>query len=178
MARVVWAKLISFELQPQIHKNFNGAHIQGMYWVMLKYSHVSRAEPVCIAKQWTPSKKLNLQRLVHLLLGVSPSCHFKLTWMLLCTCIYSDFEISAVCMCEYVCSVDCYFISDATWIFKLNICAYWIWQYVLYGEKQSESITRDNYRSNSGPSCDNMSYCNTGEHVRDVIRDWFIKLHI
>ena len=37
--RVVWAKLISFDLQPQIHKNYNGAHIKGMHRVMLKYSH-------------------------------------------------------------------------------------------------------------------------------------------
>ena len=27
MMRVVWAKLISFDLQPHIHKNYNGAHI-------------------------------------------------------------------------------------------------------------------------------------------------------
>ena len=27
MARVVWARVISFELQPQIHKNYSGAHI-------------------------------------------------------------------------------------------------------------------------------------------------------
>ena len=40
MARVVCAKLISFELQSQIHKNYDGAHIQGMHRVMLKYSHV------------------------------------------------------------------------------------------------------------------------------------------
>ena len=28
------------ELQLQIHKNYNGAHIQGMHTVILKYSHV------------------------------------------------------------------------------------------------------------------------------------------
>ena len=44
LVRVVWAKLISFDLQPQIHKNYNGAHIKGMNRVMLKYSHVLRAE--------------------------------------------------------------------------------------------------------------------------------------
>ena len=44
MVRVVWAKLISFDLQPQIHKNYNGAHIKGMHRVMLKYSHVLRAK--------------------------------------------------------------------------------------------------------------------------------------
>ena len=44
MVRVVWAKLISFDLQPQINKNYNGAHIKGMHRVMLKYSHVLRAE--------------------------------------------------------------------------------------------------------------------------------------
>ena len=51
MVRVVWAKLISFDLQPQIHKNSNGAHIQGMQRVMLKYSHVLRVELVSIAEQ-------------------------------------------------------------------------------------------------------------------------------
>ena len=51
MVRVVWAKLISFDLQPQIRKNYNGAHIKGINRVMLKYSHVLRAEPVSIAEQ-------------------------------------------------------------------------------------------------------------------------------
>ena len=51
MVRVVWAKLISFDLQPQIHKNYNGAHIQGMHREMLKYSHVLRVELVSIAEQ-------------------------------------------------------------------------------------------------------------------------------
>ena len=51
MVRVVWAKLISFDLQPQIHKNYNGAHIKGMHRVMLKYSHVLRAELASIAEQ-------------------------------------------------------------------------------------------------------------------------------
>ena len=51
MARVVWAKPIPFDLQPQIHKNYNGAHIKGMHRVMLKYSHVLRAERVSIAQQ-------------------------------------------------------------------------------------------------------------------------------
>ena len=37
MAGVVWAKLISFELQPQMHKSYNGAHTESMHWVMLKY---------------------------------------------------------------------------------------------------------------------------------------------
>ena len=41
MARVVWAGVISFELQPQIHKNYSGAHIQCMHRVMLKHSHVA-----------------------------------------------------------------------------------------------------------------------------------------
>ena len=50
MVRVVWAKLISYDLQPQIHKNYNGAHIKGMQRVMLKYSHVLRAELVSIAE--------------------------------------------------------------------------------------------------------------------------------
>ena len=56
MVRVVWAELISFDLQPQIHKNYNGAHIRGMHKVMLKYSHMFRAEWVSIAEQWTPNK--------------------------------------------------------------------------------------------------------------------------
>ena len=51
MVRAVWAKLISFDLQPQIHKNNSGAHIKGMHRVMLKYSHVLRAELVYIAEQ-------------------------------------------------------------------------------------------------------------------------------
>ena len=51
MAKIVWAKLISFALQPQIHKSYNGAHIQGMHRVMLKYSHVWRAELIAIAEQ-------------------------------------------------------------------------------------------------------------------------------
>ena len=51
MVRVVWAKLISSDLQPQIHKNLNGAHIKGMQRMMLKYSHVLGAEPVSIAEQ-------------------------------------------------------------------------------------------------------------------------------
>ena len=56
MVRVVWAKPISFEFQPQIHKNFNAAHIKSMHRVMLKYSHVLRAELASIAEQQTPSK--------------------------------------------------------------------------------------------------------------------------
>ena len=51
MVRVGWAKLISFDLQSQIHKNYNGAHIKDMHRVMLKYSHVLRAELVSIAEQ-------------------------------------------------------------------------------------------------------------------------------
>ena len=51
MVRVVWAKLISLDLQSQIHKNYNGAYIKGMYREMLKYSHVLRAELASIAEQ-------------------------------------------------------------------------------------------------------------------------------
>ena len=40
MVRVVWVKLISFEIPLQIHKNYNGAFIKSMHRVMLKYSHV------------------------------------------------------------------------------------------------------------------------------------------
>ena len=58
MVRVVWAKLISFDVPPQIHKNYDGAHIKGMYRVLLKYSHVLRAELASIAEQQTPSKGL------------------------------------------------------------------------------------------------------------------------
>ena len=36
MARYVWAKQISFELQPQIHKNYDSAPINSMHWAMLK----------------------------------------------------------------------------------------------------------------------------------------------
>ena len=34
MVRVVWSQLISFDLQPQIHKNYNGAHINGIHSVV------------------------------------------------------------------------------------------------------------------------------------------------
>ena len=51
MVKVVSAKRISFDLQPQIHKNYNDAHIKGMHRVMFKYSHVLRAEPVSIAQK-------------------------------------------------------------------------------------------------------------------------------
>ena len=51
MVNVVWAKLISFDLQPQMHKNYNGGHIKGMRRVMLKYSHVLREELSSIAEQ-------------------------------------------------------------------------------------------------------------------------------
>ena len=51
MVRLVWAKLISFDLKPQIHKNYNGAHIKDMHRVMLKYSRVLRAELASTAEQ-------------------------------------------------------------------------------------------------------------------------------
>ena len=51
LVRVVWSKRISFDLQPQIHKNYSGAHIKGMHRVMLKYSHVLRAELESITEQ-------------------------------------------------------------------------------------------------------------------------------
>ena len=50
MVRVAWAKLISFDLQPQIQKNYIGTHIKSMSNMMLKYSHVLRAELVYIAE--------------------------------------------------------------------------------------------------------------------------------
>ena len=56
IARVVWAKLISFVLQPQMHKTSNGAHIKGMHRVMLKYLYIWIAELVCLGEQSTPSK--------------------------------------------------------------------------------------------------------------------------
>ena len=45
------AKLISFDLQPQIHKNYNGADIKGMHRVLLKCSHVLKAELASITEQ-------------------------------------------------------------------------------------------------------------------------------
>ena len=51
MVRVVWAKLISFDLQPQIHKNYIVAHIKGMHRIMLKYMNVLKAELASIAEQ-------------------------------------------------------------------------------------------------------------------------------
>ena len=51
MARVVWAKLISFELQPKYTKNYDGANIYGMHQVVLKYLDVWRAKLVSIAEQ-------------------------------------------------------------------------------------------------------------------------------
>ena len=51
MVRVVWAQLISFELPPQVHKDYSGAYIKGMHRVMLKYSQVLIAEVVSIAEQ-------------------------------------------------------------------------------------------------------------------------------
>ena len=51
MVRVVWTQLISFDLQPQIQKKYNDAHIKDMHRVMLKYSHVLSAELVSIAEQ-------------------------------------------------------------------------------------------------------------------------------
>ena len=51
MVKVVWAKLISFNLQPKIHKRYNVVNIKDMYRVMLKYSYVLRAELVSIAEQ-------------------------------------------------------------------------------------------------------------------------------
>ena len=43
--------MISCDLQPQIHKNYNDDHTKDMHRVMLKYSHVLRAELVSIAEQ-------------------------------------------------------------------------------------------------------------------------------
>ena len=78
MSRVVWAKLISFEPQPQIYKNYNCADIQSMQKVMLKFSQSStnvwRTELVSIAEQLTPSKICVLWRLVHLLLVSLAAC--------------------------------------------------------------------------------------------------------
>ena len=91
MARIVWAKLISFVLQPQIHKNCNSTHIQGMHRVMLMYSHVWGAELVCIGEELTPSKAEFTETCP---LAASSSCHFKLVWMLLCLTI-----CACVCVC-------------------------------------------------------------------------------
>ena len=54
MVRVVWAKLISFDLQPQIHKNCKSAHIKGMHRVMLKYLNV-------LDHNWHPLQGSELQ---------------------------------------------------------------------------------------------------------------------
>ena len=54
IARVVWVKLISFELQPQIHKNYNGAHTQSMHCVMLTNSPV-------LGAGWYPLQGSKLQ---------------------------------------------------------------------------------------------------------------------
>ena len=51
MVNVVWAELILFDLQSQMHNNYNGGRIKGMHRVMLKYSHVLRAELSSIAEQ-------------------------------------------------------------------------------------------------------------------------------
>ena len=51
MVRVVWAKLISFDLKPQMHKNYNGAHFKDMHRVKLKYLHVLGTELASIAEQ-------------------------------------------------------------------------------------------------------------------------------
>ena len=51
MVGVVWTQQISFDLQLLIQKKYNDAHIKGMHTVMLKYSHVLRAELVSIAEQ-------------------------------------------------------------------------------------------------------------------------------
>ena len=53
MVRVVWTLTLT---QPQIDNNYNGVHIKGIHRVMLKYSHVLRADLVSIAEQYTPSK--------------------------------------------------------------------------------------------------------------------------
>ena len=52
VVRVVWVKLISFELSPQIYKDCDGAYIKSMHRVM----HVLRAALVSIAERQTPSK--------------------------------------------------------------------------------------------------------------------------
>ena len=42
MTRVIWAKLIQFEVQAQKQnmKNCNADHIQGMHRVLLRYAHI------------------------------------------------------------------------------------------------------------------------------------------
>ena len=86
--QLVWRE--SFELSwfhlncnPNIHKNYNSAYIQGMRRVVLQ----RRTSIHC---RTVKSKyKLNLQIPVHLLLGVGVplSCHFKLAMVLLCLTI-------------------------------------------------------------------------------------------
>ena len=53
--QLVWRELFSTDFiwlaTPNTQKNYDSAHIIGMHRVMLKYSHVLRAEPVSIAEQ-------------------------------------------------------------------------------------------------------------------------------
>ena len=51
MVRVIWTQLILCDLQPQIHRNYDDAHIKDMHRVMSKYSHVLGVELVSIAEQ-------------------------------------------------------------------------------------------------------------------------------
>ena len=62
--QTIWAKLISFDLQPQMHKNYDGAHIKGMHRVMLKNwyplqssKHQVKAEftETCPLADWCPA---------------------------------------------------------------------------------------------------------------------------
>ena len=54
--------VMSFELPPQIHKNYNGANIRRIRRMMFKYSRIWRAGLVCITLQRYPTKELNLYR--------------------------------------------------------------------------------------------------------------------
>ena len=84
-ASVVWAMLFSAELQSQIHKHYNGAHIRITHKVLTHLT--SRTGIHC--RTVNSKEKLNLQRHVHLLLGVPSPCHFKLTHMSFCLSLCS-----------------------------------------------------------------------------------------
>ena len=89
-----WFHLNCFETQ--IHKNYNGAHIQRLHRVMLKYSQFWIAELVCIAQQWTPgtsridkppanlqtvfSNSFSVMKICHVFIETSPSMFPAPSW--------------------------------------------------------------------------------------------------
>ena len=53
MAGVVWAKLISFELQPQMHKSYDSDHTESMHCVMLKYWYALQGSKLKVKTEFT-----------------------------------------------------------------------------------------------------------------------------